>query len=146
MDNASKALIMAGAILLAVAIVGLGVYFFSMSEGLTDQAGDSITNLSTDLQNSELFKFEGDNVRGTDIHTLARHLGQIRADWAETITVYYEGGNFTGNDVTEANIKGKINKGHVYTVEMQTGSTGFVKYIRINDNSTPAAPAAFPAS
>ena len=48
MDNASKALIMAGAILLAVAIVGLGVYFFSMSEGLTDQAGDSITNLSTD--------------------------------------------------------------------------------------------------
>ena len=34
MDNASKALIMAGAILLAVAIVGLGVYFFSMSEGL----------------------------------------------------------------------------------------------------------------
>ena len=50
MDNASKALIMAGAILLAVAIVGLGVYLFSLSQGLIDTAESSLSGLSITLQ------------------------------------------------------------------------------------------------
>ena len=42
MDNASKALIMAGAILIAVAIVGIGIYIFSAANGMTDDALNKI--------------------------------------------------------------------------------------------------------
>ena len=116
MDNASKALIMAGAILLAVAIVGLGVYFFSMSEGLTNQAGDSIENLSAELQNSEILKYEGERVKGTDVKAMIRKLTQIGDDWPETLPTF--------NTADYKNNK-------LYNVTMTLGTTGYVKEITI---------------
>lgn len=119
MDNASKALIMAGAILLAVAIVGLGVYFFSMSEGLTQQSEESILNLSTELQNSELLKYEGDRVKGSDVRSLARKVQLINntGDWPETIS---------GVDAPTA-----YNNNKLYNVTMTPGSTGYIQTITI---------------
>lgn len=52
MDNASKALIMAGAILIAVAIVGIGIYIFSASNSLTNNAVDQIDTLAVQMFNS----------------------------------------------------------------------------------------------
>ena len=118
MDNASKALIMAGAILLAVAIVGLGVYFFSMSEGLTNQAGDSIENLSAELQNSELLKYVGDRVKGTEVQALKRKVDQIGSNWPYDLSDT-EWGAMTNNKL--------------YKVEMTVGNLGYVETITISD-------------
>lgn len=118
MDNASKALIMAGAILLAVAIVGLGVYFFSMSEGLTNQAGDSIENLSAELQNSELLKYVGERVKGTEVQALKRKVDQIGDNWPYNL-LDTDWGAMTNNKL--------------YKVDMTVGTLGYVESITITD-------------
>ena len=66
MDNASKALIMAGAILIAVAIVGIGIYIFSAANGMTDDALNQIDALTVTSINSQLQQYEG-AIRGREL-------------------------------------------------------------------------------
>ena len=68
MDNASKALIMAGAILIAVAIVGIGIYIFSAANGMTDDALNQIDALTVTSINSQLQQYEGE-IRGREVKT-----------------------------------------------------------------------------
>lgn len=128
MDNASKALIMAGAILLAVAIVGLGVYFFSMSEGLTNDAADSITGLSTELQNSELLKYEGDKVKGSELRNLGRKIEVVSQDWAETITGKIGTKSYSKTADLVSALKA-VGNNKVYKVEMSMGASGYVNSV-----------------
>ena len=41
MENASKALIIAGAILISILLISLGIMMFNASKSTTDQAGDT---------------------------------------------------------------------------------------------------------
>ena len=47
MDNASKALIMAGAILISVAIVGIGIYIYSTLNSTINSANKSMDSIDT---------------------------------------------------------------------------------------------------
>ena len=47
MENASKALIIAGAILISILLVSLGIIMFNNSKGVTDQAGDTANLLNS---------------------------------------------------------------------------------------------------
>ena len=58
MENASKALIIAGAILLAILIISLGILIFS-------QAQDTIFN-------NKFTPYEGTNIRGSQVNALAQ--------------------------------------------------------------------------
>lgn len=121
MDNASKALIMAGAILLAVAIVGLGVYLFSLSQGLIDTAESSLSGLSVTLQNNELVKYEGQR-RGSEIRQLINSVNYLKTNWPEDLTL-------EGDTTTTAGVK----SGKLYDVSVTTDSTsGYVKTVTIN--------------
>lgn len=57
MDNASKALIMAGAILIAVAIVGIGIYIFSSSNALTNDAVNRIDTVAVQMFNNTFTQY-----------------------------------------------------------------------------------------
>lgn len=57
MDNASKALIMAGAILIAVAIVGIGIYIFSSSNALTNDAVNKIDTVAVQMFNNTFTQY-----------------------------------------------------------------------------------------
>ena len=57
MDNASKALIMAGAILIAVAIVGIGIYIFSASNSLTNNAVGQIDTIAVQMFNNTFTQY-----------------------------------------------------------------------------------------
>lgn len=67
MDNASKALIMAGAILIAVAIVGIGIYIFSASNSLTNDAVDQIDTIAVQMFNNNFQQYaeQGEVINGT---------------------------------------------------------------------------------
>ena len=66
MDNASKALIMAGAILIAVAIVGIGIYIFTTANSMTDDALNQIDALTVQSINSQLEQYAG-TIRGREL-------------------------------------------------------------------------------
>ena len=75
MDNAAKALIMAGAILISLALVGLGVYIFSMAKDLQGNAEGEMEAAAISSTNSALENFAGTRVKGS---TIISFLEQVR--------------------------------------------------------------------
>lgn len=70
MENASKALIIAGAILLSILIISLGILIFS-------QAQDTINSVNMSEQEIQAFNnkftpYQGDNVRGSQVNALVQ--------------------------------------------------------------------------
>lgn len=67
MDNASKALIMAGAILISIAIVGVGVFIFSSTSSITNSGQQQIDAAAAQMANSTLRQYSGPRVRGSTV-------------------------------------------------------------------------------
>ena len=67
MENASKALIIAGAILLAILIIALGVYIFNQARSATNM--DDLSNQQVEAHNSTFQNYEG-TINGTQAKAL----------------------------------------------------------------------------
>lgn len=59
MDNASKALIIAGSVLIAVLIVSLGIAIFTSAAGVAEQGANSVNNASVSAFNGQFEKYFG---------------------------------------------------------------------------------------
>ena len=59
MDNASKALIIAGSVLIAVLIVSLGIVIFSSAAGVAEQGANSVNTASVSSFNGQFEKYFG---------------------------------------------------------------------------------------
>lgn len=72
MENASKALIIAGAILLSILIIGLGMAVFNnVKENLS---GANLDKEQITAFNSQFEDYLGDNVKGTSVRTLCSNI------------------------------------------------------------------------
>ena len=67
MENASKALIIAGSILLSILIIALGMYIFSSTNGVTDDT--TLSQMETSTFNGKFEKFKGSQ-SGTQVSAL----------------------------------------------------------------------------
>lgn len=72
MDNASKALIMAGAILIAVALVSLGVYLYQSAASKVEGGTRQVDAAQMLMLNSEIEKYCGTNIKGSELTQLSR--------------------------------------------------------------------------
>ena len=145
MENASKALIIAGAILLAIAIIGVGMYVFN-------NASDSVEG--SDLSEEEVIAYNGDfdpyagEIRGSNVNTLIDTVNNhnlTALDSSERIQVYYntrnqnsavDVGNVEENRTeTEylSNIKTGIQSGETYRISFGYDSnSGLITTIYIS--------------
>ena len=67
MENASKALIIAGAILLAILIIGLGMFIYNQAADTLD--GAQLDGQKVDSYNREFLQYEGTK-QGSQVKTL----------------------------------------------------------------------------
>ncbi|MCI8411789.1 MAG: hypothetical protein HFJ40_05090 [Clostridia bacterium] len=131
MENASKALIIAGAILLSILLISLGIMIFNQAQ---DTVG-SINMSEQEIQafNNKFIPYEGSNKRGTEVNALiqlVRANNQAASDdGAEekiiTIKSTKQGVNTNGGVVT-----GTVTTGSTYTVDF-TYKNGLVNVIDI---------------
>lgn len=75
MENASKALIIAGAILLAILIISLGIMIYNQASGTVNN--NAINEVDITSFNQKFTQYEGENIRGTQVDAL---LNQIRTN------------------------------------------------------------------
>ena len=68
MENASKALIIAGAILLAIVIISLGLIVVNNTRGVADSA--NLSEQEIQAFNAKFTPYEGSNKTGTQVKTL----------------------------------------------------------------------------
>lgn len=69
MENASKAILLSGAVLIAVILISLGVYVISSQKGTIDQSKKSADAVTTSTYNSTFLKYLGKR-KGSEIKQL----------------------------------------------------------------------------
>lgn len=70
MENASKALIIVGAILLSILIIGLGMYIFKSVEDPLQNAASSMSEQERSIHNQKFTTYQGARRPGSDVRSL----------------------------------------------------------------------------
>ena len=68
MENASKALVIAGAILISILIIGLGVFIYNQAAGTVKKS--SLNSQEAQAQNNQFEAYFGDHVSATEVKQL----------------------------------------------------------------------------
>ena len=68
MENASKALIIAGAILLAILIISLGIMIYNQASGVVNN--NAMTEVEVSSFNQRFSQYFGKKVRGANVNSL----------------------------------------------------------------------------
>lgn len=74
MDNASKALIIAGAVLIAVMLVSLGVLIYNQAKGVVDETSTTMTGLSVSGFNGLFSQYYGNNKTSATLKSLVEQV------------------------------------------------------------------------
>ena len=121
MDNASKALIMAGAILIAVMLISLGVLLYNRAQDVATDSIGTIDSIGVTAFNEQFTQYCGPRVRGSTVKTL---IGKVNAAKKAGYTVTLSG-------VTQA---GAVDSSKYYKVldSAYDSSTGAIKTITIS--------------
>lgn len=72
MENASKALLIAGAVLIVILLISVGIMIFNSSKGLFSSATTSMSQQEKSMFNTKFTMYEGPNVSGTQLRELIR--------------------------------------------------------------------------
>ncbi len=139
MENASKALIIAGAILLAILIIALGVYIFNQAKSSTNM--DELTNQQVQAHNNTFENYEG-SINGTQAKALIdaiRNNNQSMPDLGDiSVTSNVVSMNNEKDNSKLADLKNAFETTSKYTVKITAYETtegqykGYVKAISIN--------------
>lgn len=70
MENASKALIIAGAILLSILIISLGIMIFNQASGVVNN--NAMTEVEVNSFNQKFEQYMGQKVRGANVNALVQ--------------------------------------------------------------------------
>lgn len=126
MENASKALIIAGAILLSILLITLGIYVFSQAQTVTKENGFSKAEIQ--IFNSNLLKYEGEQtgsaVKSMITEVLASNASDSAAGNGRSITM-----KLGAQDLTKTS---QIQSSAKYTVDMSYDtSAGYINSITV---------------
>jgi len=142
MENASKALIIAGAILLAILIISLGIMIYNQAAGVVNNNSMSEVEIST--FNQKFMQYEGTNVRGAQVNALLNAVVQSNLanqdDNSKLIEISvtatsWQGSKPSGNVLN--NSFGKAQVGQTYNVKCDVNKkTGLVNKVIISDISS----------
>ena len=138
MENASKALIIAGAILLSILIISLGIMIYNQAAGVVNNNAMSEAEINSFNQKFE--QYLGERVRGANVNALVSAVNSNNIstdDESERITiagsVITENTNDNNADVTTYNKSAST--GQTYNVSVtQYTSGGLISQITVAAN------------
>lgn len=78
MENASKALLIAGAVLIVIVLISVGMLIVNQASSVTDQASDSMTGQAVDAFNNQFQNYAGIQ-KGSSIKTLLSSISTSNA-------------------------------------------------------------------
>lgn len=127
MENASKALIIAGAILLAILLISLGILIFNQAQDTVNNSGMSQAEISA--FNNKFIKYEGKQQKGSVVKSLISEVLASNADANNATRKISVGSGTTGG--TETPSTSTIETSKAYEVKLFYSETGVVNHIQI---------------
>jgi competence protein ComGC len=119
MENASKALLIAGAVLIVIIIISIGILIVNAATDTTDLAQTNAAITSVQTFNNQFLPYEG-KIKGSSVKTLEQMVTVSNANSEHTISVSYTG-------LTAGNAKNSTK----YTVSFEYDTEGYISAITI---------------
>ena len=128
MENATKALLIAAAVLVAILIISFGLVIYNKSTTATDSADLTATQIQA--QNEKFAKYEGENQRGSVVNAL------LETVLTNNTTATSEGAKVTVNGAvtlgtSDKSIGTKADTSVLYNIACTRGSSGVITTITI---------------
>lgn len=134
MENASKALIIAGAILISIILISIGIMVIQSGQQLVSEAEQSMDEQTLLAYNTKYTNYIG-RQRGSTIRTLVQQVQSNNASNPDLlISVIYGGTTYTNQDVT--NVISLINSSSTYEVSVAYSPAGRVNQVTITAPTT----------
>ena len=138
MENASKALIIAGAILLAILLITLGIYIFQQAQSTVNNSGMSQAEIQT--FNSQFTKYEGEKIKGSSVKSLIQEVNVNNSQDESNehqITVTGVTASASGSEAGyNQYLTSGIKNTKTYTVKItKYGTNGRIITIEVSENS-----------
>ena len=141
MENASKALIISGAILLAVMLVSLGVFIF---KGMSSSAKDAVNMDKEQIKafNSKITPYLGNKVSGSQVNALIQYVISNDSQCIKTgerykaITITFPGGRISAGDTgldTSGSKRVETGASKSYIVEGNYDDNGLITTITVKN-------------
>ena len=129
MENASKALIIAGAILIAILLISVGILVMNSTGNMQDEVGKTADTMATQTFNSQFTTYEGTSIRASQVRSL---LSLIQSSNAKNGVSAGEDKFVSATGVTST---AGLSTNKTYTVEITGYSAGgYVSVITISEN------------
>ena len=130
MENASKALIIAGAILLAILLISLGILIFNQAQDTVSNSG--MSDAQKTAFNNQFLKYEGIQ-KGTVVKSLVNEVLANKADTNNpqiTVTLLPKGNGASESAVTKTS---QVTNNKTYKVSVRNYTNGVVKEILLEE-------------
>ena len=155
MENASKALLIAGAILLAILIIAIGMFIYTSAQSQVSESIQSMSTQQIEGFNSQFLDYEGQQT-GSQVKALIGRLiangktyeqepakvprvyvaPQANNNGANTAVHHNaDSGNISNYSTALSNIRSNIETKHTYTVKFITGASGLIDQVFVYYNS-----------
>lgn len=137
MENASKALIIAGAILLSILIISLGIMIFNSAKGAANT--DQLQGVEISSFNEQFTQYEGNKKRGAEVNSLLSTIQNNNITNEDrqvevNITATKWGSGTKPSGAINKGGYAKASTGAVYNVTCDTDpNTGLVNKVTIGD-------------
>ena len=131
MENASKALIIAGAILISIILISIGIMIIQSGQQLVDEAGGKMDQQALQAFNAEFVNQVGKQ-RGSTVRSLIQTIQASNATHEDLpITVTLNDTEFASNEVGKA--ISQIKTSTSYNVEVDYSDAGRVNKVIITN-------------
>ena len=124
MENASKALIIAGAILISIILISIGILVVNAAGDVTDRASTTMDAQAVQVFNQQFSNYEDEEQRGSNVRTLLNIVSSSNSkNPDDLISVKY--GTTEGSEAAKIDsIRQQINNSRRYKVTFTTGASG----------------------
>ena len=133
MENATKALLIAAAVLVAILIISFGLVIYNKSTTATDSADLTATQIQA--QNEKFTKYEGENQRGSVVNALLEtaltNNTTATSDGAKVNVYMGSGTSSLLVGTTSTSISSKADTSKLYNIKCSRNKSGVINQINI---------------
>lgn len=131
MENASKALIIAGAILISIVLIAVGVMVVNGANGAIDTAIGQMSDSEKTIFNQKFEPYEGKQ-KGSSVKSLisAIEANNSNDSGATSVSIIGASGDISGSEISE--FRASIKNSKTYTVSFDK-TNGVITSVKINE-------------
>ena len=129
MENASKALLIAGSVLIVILLIAFGMKIFNSSSGTADNVGDVMKTTEMATFNSKFTAYVGNNESKAEVVSLLNTVISNNAVTDQKVDIYYfKDGRYT---LYAPNALLNILEDRAYIISIGDSSGGYINRVNI---------------